>query len=119
MYTTQQPLNSRRPKKVALVSSLTFKVENIRMYSQFIHLRRCQNMLSRILCSRQCRTLAERNAINPLDETLKKLTEALKKRKNIIVTTTSETGTNTVDKKPVIKKAAPSTKKSLQSNNKS
>ena len=91
------------------------------MYSQFIHLRRCQNMLklSRILCSRQCQTLAERNAINPLDETLKKLTEALKKRKNIIVTTTSETGANTVDKKPVIKKATPSTKKSLQSNNKS
>jgi hypothetical protein len=34
------------------------------------------------LCNRQVRTLAERKAANPLDDTLKTLKEALKKKSN-------------------------------------
>ena len=52
------------------------------MYSQYFHPRCCHNVLNRILCNRQVRTLAERKAANPLDDTLKMLKEALKKKSN-------------------------------------
>ena len=70
------------------------------MYSQYFHPRFCHNVLNRVLCNRQVRTIAERKAANPLEDTLKTLKEALKKKNNTKATTNNEIGCS-ANKKPI------------------